>query len=325
MPVYVSVEHKPEVEVLAYAMLDSMSNGSYVTSTLLNQLDSRDHSDANLKLSTMTTVNADLATDEYYDLRVRGFYSKDRHPIFQAYARESAIPHNRNHIPTNEIAARWSHLREITKHMPPLLDCPVSLLLGYDNNHLSAVKQSIYVDSYDAPNAVECRLGWAITGNTWPVAQDNSFGFSHDDSTSQAQHNLKVRKYVSAFCQQTMSVNDEITSDTVKPIDSGSESSQNSQVSGAPVQCQDQFESENLNKSLSSLDDFATSVLSKFQLEPVTLPLEIKKLLEMFGTNNGDNNIFSDIVRCITRIQKKPIRSIRNILLAYLDSQGGHL
>ena len=168
----------------------------------------------------MTTVNADLATDEYYALRVRGFYSKDRHPIFQAYACESAIPVNRNHIPINEIAAQWSHLRAITKHMPPLLDCPVSLLLGYDNNLLSAVKQSIYVDSYDAPNAVECRLGWAITGDTRPVAQDNSFGFSHDDSTSQAQHNLKVRKYVSAFCQQTMSVNDEITSDTVKPTKS---------------------------------------------------------------------------------------------------------
>ena len=82
-PVYVSVEHKPQAEVLAYAMLHSMSNGSYVTSSLLNQLDSRDHSDANLKLSTMTTVNADLATDEYNALRVRGFYSKDRHPIFQ--------------------------------------------------------------------------------------------------------------------------------------------------------------------------------------------------------------------------------------------------
>ena len=51
-----------------------------------------------------------------------------------------------------------NHKAQATK----LLDCPVSLLLGYDNNLLSAVKQSIYVDSYDAPNAVECRLGSAI-------------------------------------------------------------------------------------------------------------------------------------------------------------------
>ena len=116
-----------------------------------------------------------------------------------------------------------------------------------------------------------------------------------------------------------MSVNDEITSDTVKPIDSGLESCQNSQVSGAPVQCQDQLEGENLNKSLSSLEDSVTSVLSKFWLGPVTLPLEIKKLLEKFRTTYGDYNFFSDIVRCITRVRKKPIRSIRNILLVNLD------
>ena len=67
------------------------------------------------------------------------------------------------------------------------------------------------------------------------------------------------------------------------------------------MQCQDQFESENLNKSLSSLEDSVTSVLSKVRLGPVTLPLEIKKLLDKFRTTNCDNNLFSDIVRCITR------------------------
>lgn len=114
-------------------------------------------------------LNEPVKTTEHYDLIIRAYYHHKAHPISRVYARSSDIPHNIDHIPTKEVAKNWSHLSSIIDSMPPLLDCPVGLMLGYDNGHLLAVKQSLYVDDYDGPNAVECRLSRSIVGQSVPV------------------------------------------------------------------------------------------------------------------------------------------------------------
>ena len=39
---------------------------------------------------------------------------------------------NRSHIPTDKTVNAWPHLRRLQGKVPPLLDCEVGLLIGYD-------------------------------------------------------------------------------------------------------------------------------------------------------------------------------------------------
>lgn len=39
---------------------------------------------------------------------------------------------DKSHIPTNATALQWPHLQHLTTELPPLQDCEVGLLIGYD-------------------------------------------------------------------------------------------------------------------------------------------------------------------------------------------------
>lgn len=64
-------------------------------------------------------------------LKIRGFYSDINIELPPAYTRDF-IPLDCAHIPTRQTASKWQHLANVAQKMPPLMDCAVGLLIGYD-------------------------------------------------------------------------------------------------------------------------------------------------------------------------------------------------
>ena len=89
------------------------------------------------------------------------------------------MPCNRSHIPTKETARRWSHLQRIEDSLPPLQDCDVGLLIGYNcNEALSPLK--VISAQNGGPFAQRTLLGWGIVGTIgMSVIDKDVFGFSH--------------------------------------------------------------------------------------------------------------------------------------------------
>ena len=84
-----------------------------------------------LKLSTMTAIDTIIASKSVHGLQVRGLHSESRIQLQQAYSRDF-IPVDKSYVPTKETALLWPHLRSLADKLPPLQDCDVGLLIGYN-------------------------------------------------------------------------------------------------------------------------------------------------------------------------------------------------
>ncbi|KAL6463232.1 hypothetical protein MHYP_G00276230 [Metynnis hypsauchen] len=80
---------------------------------------------------------------------------------------ENCIPVNRTHIPTSDTAKQWKHLAVIVDEIPPLKDCEVGLLIGYNCSRALAPRKVI-VGGSEEPYAVQTDLGWSIVGCSLP-------------------------------------------------------------------------------------------------------------------------------------------------------------
>ena len=223
VPVYVSVESDPNSEVLIYAMLDSMSDNNYVTHDLMTKLESKSYrDDAKLKLTTMTTTDEVVNCSVYYDISVRGYSRSKRISVPMCHTRD-AIPHNRDHIPTRDIAEKWSHLHGISNHIPPKLPCKVSMLIGYNCPMATIPRRSIFIEDHPlAPVGAETALGWSIVGNVNPeLCTDNdTIGLSHNISVFKVPPNLQVetQPVTVSICNRIMS-KDVSVSDALKALE----------------------------------------------------------------------------------------------------------
>lgn len=117
-----------------------------------------------LKLSTMMGRDSIMKSQRVSGLRVRGFSSDCLINLPPAYAREF-IPLERAHIPTCETANKWKHLAVIAPEMPPLMDCGVGLLIGYDCSRALASREVFTGGDYE-PYAIKTDLGWSIVGSS---------------------------------------------------------------------------------------------------------------------------------------------------------------
>lgn len=70
---------------------------------------------------------------------------------------------DRAHIPTRETARCWKHLAPLTDEIPPLQDCEVGLLIGYNCSRALAPREVI-LGAENEPYAVRTDLGWSIVG-----------------------------------------------------------------------------------------------------------------------------------------------------------------
>ena len=88
--------------------------------------------------------------------------------IPSAYTRET-IPLDPAHIPTNETARNWNHLISIANDIPPLLECDVGLLIGY-NCSQALVPCEVITRKDKEPFALRTYLLWSIVGRASPTA-----------------------------------------------------------------------------------------------------------------------------------------------------------
>ncbi|XP_036007140.1 uncharacterized protein LOC110368025 [Fundulus heteroclitus] len=177
LPVWVSSKNDPDREVLVYALLDSQSDTSFILDEVAQGLDTN-KSKVNLRLSTMSTKSTVIPCDKLVNLQVRGYNDEKRITLPPVYTREF-IPVNRSHIPTSETALKWPHLEKLADKLPPLLECEVGLLIGY-NCQQALLPRKVLAGKENQPYAQLTDLGWSIVGCSSQSQNHNDvIGTSH--------------------------------------------------------------------------------------------------------------------------------------------------
>ena len=164
VPVYVSHLDKPGLEVLVYAMLDTQSDTTFILESTLSRLEAPT-TDTTLILSTMASIDSRFPSKRVAGLKIRGINSGSIINLPPTYSR-AIMPINRAHIPTRETAERWPHLQSLASDIPPLLDCDVGLLIGYNCARALIPRQIIPDPENVGPYGQLTDLGWSIVGAT---------------------------------------------------------------------------------------------------------------------------------------------------------------
>lgn len=165
VPVFVSSIQQPQQEVLTYAILDTQSDSTFILDDLVDRLNV-DAQSVKLKLSTMTAIDTIIASKNVRGLQVRGLNSDNYINLQQAYTRDF-IPVDKSYIPTKKTALLWPHLKHLADKLPPLQDCDVGLLIGYDCP-AALVPLEVITGGTNEPFAQRSELGWSIVGSSNP-------------------------------------------------------------------------------------------------------------------------------------------------------------
>ncbi|XP_068089941.1 uncharacterized protein [Hyperolius riggenbachi] len=176
VPVWISSHNMAGKETLAYALLDTQSSNTFVDLEVCEKLQAT-MEPVKLKLSTMMGRDSIVKSQRVTGLRVRGFSSDILFDLPPAYAKD-CIPLERAHIPTCETANKWNHLAVISHEVPPLMDCGVGLLIGYDCSRAFVPRQIITGNDYE-PYAIKTDLGWSIVGSSQSLYPKQVKGLCH--------------------------------------------------------------------------------------------------------------------------------------------------
>ncbi|RLF66451.1 MAG: hypothetical protein DRN30_02085 [Thermoplasmata archaeon] len=166
VPVYISSMKDPDNEFLVYALLDTQSDTTFILDKVSDMIDTQSES-TSLEITTMNTTS-NVTSRRFSNLQIRGMYQTKAFPLPTTYS-TTLLPSNRHHIPTADVASKWPHLQ--TVQIPPLLNCRVGLLIGYDCPRAFAPVEVIQ-GSDDEPFAMKTILGWSIFGNTLSADED---------------------------------------------------------------------------------------------------------------------------------------------------------
>ena len=161
LSVYVYHESCPEREHLVYALLDSQSDTTFVHENTCEALGLLG-TEVNLILSTMYAENRLVTSRQVSGLKVRCYNGSVSLLLPDVYTRQ-IMPVNRDHIPTRELAEKWPHLDPMLHDIPPLLDCEVGLLIGY-NCSRALLPRDVIAPENDGPFAQRTDLGLGIVG-----------------------------------------------------------------------------------------------------------------------------------------------------------------
>ena len=82
--------------------------------------------------------------------------------LFALYSRDS-IPANRNHILTFDKVKHWPHLQILKDKLSPPLNCPIGLIIGYDNASVFAPLRCVPSVNF-GPYSQLTWLGWSVVG-----------------------------------------------------------------------------------------------------------------------------------------------------------------
>ncbi|XP_020567593.2 uncharacterized protein LOC105356562 [Oryzias latipes] len=172
VPVWVSTIDG-ETEKLVYALLDTQSDTTFVDQDVSNALKAKS-CPVKLRLTTMVGRDMTVKSQRVSGLRVRGYFSSSYINLPHVYTKD-CIPVNRAHIPTNETASKWNHLSKIVDEIPPLQDCEVGLLIGY-NCARAMAPRDVIPGGNEEPYAVQTDLGWSIVGCSSPCLDTPNTG-----------------------------------------------------------------------------------------------------------------------------------------------------
>ncbi|XP_030834543.1 uncharacterized protein LOC115921321 [Strongylocentrotus purpuratus] len=196
VPVYLSSTERPDKEVLVYALLDSMSNTTFLSEDVGQDLDVQSQP-ATLSLTTLTD-EISISTFKYDNLRVRGFYSSEKIRLPSTFTRQS-IPLDDSHIPTPETASKWPHLVCVQDMIAPKQDCPVGLLIGYNCAQALAPLTSVRGQNGE-PYAVQTDLGWSIVGGQSDLSNSfDSFGHTYRTVSMKVEAPIDIKKVTFAY------------------------------------------------------------------------------------------------------------------------------
>ena len=162
LPVYLASQRNPGTEVLTYAMLDTQSDTSFVLESTAAALGVTGVT-VPLKLSTLTSDKEVLNCQRLVKLTARAYNGRELVELPPLYSRPT-MPCNRSHIPTDKTVNAWPHLRRLQGKVPPLLDCEVGLLIGYDCAAALAPLEIVSSPRASLHCAYRTRLGWGIIG-----------------------------------------------------------------------------------------------------------------------------------------------------------------
>ncbi|CAG2214433.1 unnamed protein product [Mytilus edulis] len=192
VPVYVWHSDDPENERLVYDLLDTQSDTTFVLDETRRAL-GLCGTDVKLSLSTMHAENHIVDSRKIKGLVVRGFDSEVRIPLPQVFTRD-IMPANRSHIPTAEMARRWSYLEHLAEKMMPVRDCEFGIFIGY-NCPRALIPREVIPSIDNGPYGQKTDLGWGIVGIVDPLQIDNcdSIGFSHRTLALQVPNELSIK------------------------------------------------------------------------------------------------------------------------------------
>ena len=160
VPVCITTEETQQ-EVLTYAMLDTQSDSSYVLSSIAESLGAQGPL-VRLRLARMTSTADVTECMKLSGVSIRGLHTRKQIPLSQVYVRDF-IPADDSLIATPDSARQWSHLEHIADQMPPLQDCEIGLLIGFDCT-TALIPREVLTGQDDEPFAVKTDLGWSIIG-----------------------------------------------------------------------------------------------------------------------------------------------------------------
>lgn len=176
VPVWISSATQPSKEHLVYALLDTQSDSTFIEREVSDELQPNTFP-VQLKLTTMLGESMTMKSERVEGLRVRGYNSSIYIDLPPSYTKD-CIPMNRDNIPTHQTAKQWPHLAAIKDLIPPLLNCDVGLLIGY--NCPRAIKPKQLIDGADnEPYAVLTDLGWSIVGCSTPGLNERESSMCH--------------------------------------------------------------------------------------------------------------------------------------------------
>lgn len=165
VPVWVSTKQNPSCQKLVYALLDSQSDSTFIDKGVCDALQATTFP-VQLKLTTILEKDTVLQSERVSGLQVRAYNSGNYIDLPPTYTK-NCIPVNRSHIPTCEVAKNWNHLTAIVDKIPPLQDCDVALLIGY-NFSRSMAPREVIIGGDEVPYAFWMDLGWSIVGCSSP-------------------------------------------------------------------------------------------------------------------------------------------------------------
>lgn len=143
-----------------------MSDTTFMSDIVADMLNMPHSAIVNLKVSTVNSGNPQSKPSKLFQqLDAKGFYGKEKISLTEVYTIPE-IPVNASHIPTKQSTADWGHLRDIAPEIPEQQDCPIGLLIGYDNSQALIPLKSVTGPNLKDPYAIQTPLGWSVVGAT---------------------------------------------------------------------------------------------------------------------------------------------------------------